>query len=683
MHRCLIKCLSLTMAMVFVLSAVSCGRSGSTNKYTWVDSCIPDCGELVSGVRLEDDFAAGANAEWIKSQKYDPVYENGTYKEVNVLVDQNKRKLLDDKSVTGSNLELVRSFDRLYSDWDKRDELGAEPIRKYLERIDSIKNVQDAVGYMIDNEGNPFAVMPFTLGTIKSDLKKDHLCLNLIQPVYSLGGSSVYGLEETEISAKKAAVKDKVSYILKKLGYPEGDINSIVDSCISFETKMAGINQGGDYVLYGKEVIGKDEFLAKTSMDLNAVLEHYKLGNTVNYTGDMDYLKGLDSVFTDDNIEGIKSYFKVQLVVNSALLLDTDIFDYGQEAELDRTNPFIDVDVSYPDRYLFRTIQKSPLCGAMEQAYLDAYYDQAVHDDVVGILEQLREGYREIIKEKDWLSDESKANILEKLDNMIFCVMKPSNEADYGDMAFASYEEGGTLIDAYCKLNRFKIEHYGELTGMQYDRGFWDIHDTRIPTTKTGDVYDSSANKIIVMIGILYGEIYSYDMPMESKLGAIGTVLGHEMSHAFDAGGVYQDKEGDHNSIISGTDLMKFNKKAADVKAYYAGIEPFEGSGSYTEDNNLSSEAIADMGGMSCTLRIAKKISGFDLDRYFRAYAALWRRFTPRWEQFECVRGNDEHPLAYLRINVTVQQFEEFYETYNIRPEDHMYLPADERIAIW
>ena len=89
------------------------------------------------------------------------------------------------------------------------------------------------------------------------------------------------------------------------------------------------------------------------------------------------------------------------------------------------------------------------------------------------------------------------------------------------------------------------------------------------------------------------------------------------------------------------------------------------------------------MGGMSCTLRIAKKISGFDYDRYFRAYAALWRKFTPMWEQYECVRGNDNHPLAYLRINVTVQQFEEFYETYNIQPEDHMYLPVDERISIW
>ena len=683
MRKVLVKGLSLTLVTVFVLSAVSCGNKGSTYKYTWVDSCIPDCGELVSGVRLEDDFAAGANAEWIMSQTFDPVYENGTYKEVQVIVDQNKRALLDDTSKTSDNLELVRSFDRLYSDWDKRDELGAEPIRKYLERIDSINNVQDAMDYMIDNDGNPFAVMLFTLGTIKSDAKKDHLCLNINQPIYSLGGSYAYSADESEISVKKDAVLDKVSYVLTKLGYSEGEINSIVDGCIGFETQMAGINEGGDYQLYGNDVIGKDEFLSKTSIDLNAVLEHYNLENTVNYTGDMDFIEGLDSVFTDSNIEGIKSYFKVQLVVNSARLLDTDIFDYGQEAELDRTNPYITVDVSYPDRYLFRTIQISPLCGAMEQAYLDEYYDQAVYDDVTNILEQLREGYREIINEKDWLSDESKANILEKLDNMIFCVMKPSNEADYGDMTFASYEEGGTLIDAYCQLNRFKIEHYGELTEMQYDRGFWDVYDTRIPTTKVGDVYDSSANKIIVMIGILYGDIYSPGMTMEDKLGAIGTVLGHEMSHAFDATGVYQDKEGDHNSIISGIDLMEFNKMAADVTAYYDGIEPFDGCGSYTEDNNLSSEAIADMGGMSCTLRIAKKISGFDYDRYFRAYAALWRKFTPLWEQYECVRGNDNHPLAYLRINVTVQQFEEFYETYNIQPEDHMYLPVDERIAIW
>ena len=677
-----VRIVSMAMAVVFAFAAAGCGKKTSEGKFKWIDSNLPGCGDKVDGIRLQDDFAAAANAEWLKSQTYDPVNKNGTFHDAQRTVDKNMRVLIDDSSVTGKNIELVRAFDGLYSDWDKRDELGAEPLRKYLERIDRIETVEDVEDYMLDNDGNPFAVMLFTLGTVKNDNKEDHLCLRLTQPSYSLGSSSFYSSDKSKIDSKKAVVLDKVSHVLTKLGYADSEIKQMVDSCVEFETKMAGINPGGDKSDYFSKVVGKSDFLSTTTYDMNSVLDHYGLGDTVNYTGDLSFLKGLDRVLRSENIEGIKAYFKVQLITKSLLLLDTDTFDYSQKAALNKDNPFAEVSVSYKDRYLFHTIQGSPLSAAMDQAYLDAYYDQKVYDDICGMLEDLRDGYKEIISGKDWLSADSKANIIEKLENMIFCVIRPSNEADYGDMSFASYDEGGTILDAYAKLNRFKIAHYGDLTRMAYDRGFWDIYDTRMSTTKVGDQYDTWHNKIFVHIGILNDGIYSYDMSEEDKLGGIGTVLGHEMSHAFDSNGVYYDKNGDYNSIISGSDLDKFTAMADKVSEYYGYIKPFDDGEAYSPDNTLAAETIADMGGVSCTLRIAAKRSGFDYDRYFRAYASLWRRLTSKSDQFDTMRTGS-HALAYLRINIPLQQFDKFYETYNIQPEDNMYLSPDERIAIW
>lgn len=677
----LTKALCMTLALTFILSATGCGKSGG--KYTWIDSNLPENADKVGGIRLQDDFAAAANAEWLQSQTYDSVIENGTFTEAVLIVDQNKRAMLNDTSVTDKNLELLRTFDGLYSDWDHRDELGAEPLRKYLERIDSISTLSDVEDYMLDNDGNPFAVMLINLGTIKMDEKKDHLCLRISQPGYTFGYSSMYGYDKSVTDPKKTVIEQKVSHVLTKLGYSDGEIQNVVDSCVEFETKLAGIDPDGDLVTRPDKVVGKDEILSMTSaFDLNRVLDHYDLGDTVNYTGDLKYLEGLGSVFTSNNIEGMKAYFKVMLILNSMLLLDTETFDYSQEAELDKSNPFAVVDVSYKDRYLFNTIQKSGLSGAMEQEYIDRYFDQKVYDDIYGLLEDLSDGYKEIIEEKEWLSSESKASIYEKLDNMIFHVIRPSNEADYGDMTLESYENGGTLIDAYCKLNKFKITHYGELTRMPYERGYWDIHDTRLSTTQTADRYDSWANAIYVNIGILNGDIYSYEMSYEEKLGAIGTVLGHEMSHAFDSSGVYYDKNGDNNDLLKGNDMDRFNKMSKKVSEYFVNITPFEGSGSYSKDNNLSSETIADMGGVSTTLRIAKRQAGFDYDKYFRAYASLWKRFVVKGDQYYSIR-NVSHPLAYLRINVAVQQFEEFYETYDVKPGDNMYLAPRNRIAIW
>ena len=455
------------------------------------------------------------------------------------------------------------------------------------------------------------------------------------------------------------------------------------DKVLKYESKMAAINPGGDQLLNNAQIDGKEAFLARSSsLDLERILDHYQLGSTVNYTGDLTYLDGIDSIFTEDNLSGIKAYFKVCLILNSLQLLDKDTFDQTEILKLDPTNPYATVSVAAPDRYLFKTIRTSPLCGAMEQAYLDRYFDQRVYDDVYGILEELRDGYKEIIEEKDWLSSENKEKVKEKLDAMIFNVMKPSNEADYGDMTFSSYEEGGTLLDAYCKLNCFKIRHYGEITQMDYDRGFWDIYDTKSPTTQVGDQYDGGRNSIVVMIGILEEDIYSYDMTYEEKLGSIGTVLGHEMSHAFDSEGIYQDKNGDYTNLIEEKDLRRFNQKAEKVTEYFSGIQPFEDSDGYPSDNNLSSEAIADMGGMSVALRIADKKTDFDYDLFFRSFSRLWRRLTLKGDQIDSLR-NDKHPLAYLRVNITVQQFDKFYETYNIQPGDNMYLPPKERIAIW
>ena len=88
------------------------------------------------------------------------------------------------------------------------------------------------------------------------------------------------------------------------------------------------------------------------------------------------------------------------------------------------------------------------------------------------------------------------------------------------------------------------------------------------------------------------------------------------------------------------------------------------------------------MGGMKCALNIAKKQSEFDYDLFFRSFADQYKSLTTKSNEVDAVK-TDPHPLQYLRINVTIQQFEEFYETYDVKPGDNMYLTPENRIAIW
>ena len=126
---------------------------------------------------------------------------------------------------------------------------------------------------------------------------------------------------------------------------------------------------------------------------------------------------------------------------------------------------------------------------------------------------------------------------------------------------------------------------------------------------------------------------------------------------------------------------MSFSDRCDHVSEYYHTIRPFPENSAYNGDLVVG-EATADMGGIRVTLSMASKQQGFDYDKYFRQYATLWQ--TSEKEEDEVAQlENDEHPLNYLRINVGLQQFDEFYTTYGVKEGDGMYLSEDKRIAVW
>ena len=157
-------------------------------------------------------------------------------------------------------------------------------------------------------------------------------------------------------------------------------------------------------------------------------------------------------------------------------------------------------------------------------------------------------------------------------------------------------------------------------------------------------------------------------------------VIAHEISHAFDDNGANYDAEGRLNNWWEPEDAAAFQARAEKLAAYYDGYEPYPG-GTYS-GARVQSEAIADMASMKCMLAIAAETEGFDYDAFFRQYATVWRTKMLR-SALTVTLATDPHPLGCLRTNVTVQQFEEFYETYGVKPGDGMYLAPEERVSVW
>ena len=169
-------------------------------------------------------------------------------------------------------------------------------------------------------------------------------------------------------------------------------------------------------------------------------------------------------------------------------------------------------------------------------------------------------------------------------------------------------------------------------------------------------------------------------MSYAQKLGGIGTIIGHEISHAFDTDGSQFDKDGAIADWWTDKDYAAFQARTAKLAAWYDGFIPCEGV-TYS-GKQVQCEAIADMGGVKCMLGIAAGQAEFDYDAFFRQYAISWRaQMLP--SHLYILIARDVHPLNYLRVNATLAQFDAFVDFYGIQEGDGMYIAPENRVAVW
>lgn len=234
------------------------------------------------------------------------------------------------------------------------------------------------------------------------------------------------------------------------------------------------------------------------------------------------------------------------------------------------------------------------------------------------------------------------------------------------------------MFKAVTEIQKYAVEMDLKKVNEKVDREAW-ADDMLL--TDANAYYNMTDNSINIIAGILRGVFYDSDMTEEEKLAGIGQVIGHEISHAFDTMGAQFDKDGNFANWWTEEDYAAFEARAQKPVDYYNTIVPFDDGENYP-GSNVKTEAIADMAGMKCMLLIAQEKEAFDYDTFFRTYAEVWKCVITR-EYSEYNIYQDPHPAEYLRINVTLMQMPEFYETYGIKEGDGMYMAEEDRISVW
>jgi putative endopeptidase len=251
----------------------------------------------------------------------------------------------------------------------------------------------------------------------------------------------------------------------------------------------------------------------------------------------------------------------------------------------------------------------------------------------------------------------------------------PDDWSDYSceDLHLRLLSEGGSYWEAVRELRKYQNRKTAEKLTKPINKDLWDSNPMIVNCE-----YDPAVNGINVYAGYIKG-MYRPDMSDEELYAEIGVSIGHEISHAFDDRGSQFDADGNLADWWDPEDFRVFTEKNAKLAAYYDGMQPWDGEHYHSEI--MTGEALADMTGMKVILRLAAKNPDFDYDKFFKSYAGLW--LTKESVEITKARLMDEHPLRCLRINCTLQQYDEFLNFYDIKEGDGMYLAPEERVNIW
>lgn len=631
---------------------------------------------------LKDDFGLFVNKDWILQAQI-PAGESrtGALADVSRTLMDRQIALMQDDSLTGHDAELVHKLYALVSDWNYRDAQGVEPAMPVIEALRSIDSLETVTGYLCDRS-NLMRKYPLTM-SVEVDLTDPDIYITQIDtPSLMLRDSAEYAERTQAGELNYTRYKQAGMYMLTRLGYSEDEAAHVIENAFALEVLMAehirpmATHYQADYFssilnYYSPEEL---ETLAGDFPILD-MLQAYglKIGQRFLVT-EPEYIAALPEIYTEENAVLLRDWMTLKTALAMVNLLDRETYKQVEAI----TNAVMGVTgESDEEDYAVKTVL-GLLPVPMDNLYIQAYCTEQQRQDIQDIIGDVVASYRTMLESVDWLSGETRKKAIEKLDCMRVNAVYPDEPGDWSALDFAGTEDGGNLLQAKAAVEDYKNAMQSDKIDTAVDKDKWD--QLTMQTAQANAYYDPQNNSINIMAGILSGEIYNEDMSYEQKLGAIGSVIGHEISHAFDTDGSQFDKDGALANWWTEEDYAAFQTRAARLAAWYDGFIPWEGA-NYS-GQQVQTEAIADMGGMKCLLAIAAQQEDFDYDAFFRQYAIVSRmQALPAY--LVTLVARDTHPLRYMRINATLAQFNEFTDFYGIQPGDGMYVAPEDRIAVW
>lgn len=573
----------------------------------------------------------------------------------------------------GSSEQKIKDLYECASNMENRNKTGLGPLQPHFDTINDAGNIDeyvDALAKLSAEFGFSSIVGGYTIRQDKMDSTKNSVYLmyadTLIgkeyidNPQMAIYVDMYYEyiedmLVEMGMSSQKAAkTRNDIVMILEQ----------ICESTLPIEKYMDPV---ATYNVYNKEDLQKLYY----NIDVYKMLKTLKLDSEEYFiVMDVEQAKKVNSLLVESNLEYLKEY--------SIFTMLKDAAKYSTEAyarlDDDIYNKLNGITESSSDEYLWLDVTMEMLPWDFGKIYVENNFSRESKEDVLHMIEQIITAYEEIINRQTWLSEETKTKAVRKLETMNIKIGYPDKWPEsMNKMTVTPISEGGSLLSNLLENMRVGIEDNLKDLGKDIDRSEWGMAPQEVNA-----YYNSGNNEIVFPAAILQAPFYDKDNTDAQNLGGIGFVIAHEISHAFDSNGAMYDEYGNMNMWWTEEELAEYRRLSQSIADYYS---QYTVAGIKVNGELTLSENIADLGALTCITSIIGDNTS-ELSRAFSQMAYIWACEATVDYQLNQLHS-DTHSPNKVRVNATLSSCDAFYDTYNIRESDKMYVSPENRVGIW
>lgn len=671
-----------SVIIMSLLITISCANNKTAEQNAGIRSENLDTTAIAG-----DDFYQFATGGW---QKLNPISdEYSRFGSFDKLAEDNREQLkaliLEIANKThkkGTIEQKIADLFNLAMDSVKLNKEKTAPIKEDLEKINNLKDKKMIVSYL--PEMMMQGISPYFQLYVDADpMSSNDYLLQTYQGGIGLGQRDYYIENDENSKNVREKYSEFIAKMFEKIGNSKEESNKKRDDVIRIETRLAkasydNVKLRDPHANYNKMSV---EELTKlvTGVDWKQFFEGFKLTQLSEISiSQKEQLIEVGKILNSEPIDAQKSYLEWNVINHAVSYLSDDInelnFDFygkilsGKQAQQPRWKRAVSaVDHS--------------LGEAVGQMYVQKYFPSEAKERMVELVKNLQNALSERIQNLEWMGDSTKIKAQEKLNTFHVKIGYPDKWKDYSSLDVKNDSYWANIKRA----NRFESELMFNKIGKTVDKDEW------LMTPQTVNAYyNPSTNEICFPAGILQYPFFDMNADDAFNYGAIGVVIGHEMTHGFDDQGRQFDKNGNLKDWWTKLDAEKFEMRADKLVAYYGNIEVAPSvfaNGKFTLGEN-----IADQGGLQVSYQAFEKImkekslpvkEGFTPEqRFFIAYANVWAG-NIRDEEILKRTKTDPHSLGKWRVNAALPHIDAWYKAFHITQENSLYIAPEERAVVW